>query len=552
MTAKLDKDLKKLKKVLEEKTKEFNKIKDSNDTKILIDYWITEFGKNPLDLVVDFIKEKGLKLYGGKALHEHLVKFNRGFYAPSDFPDYDVFSPNAWEHARELARRLHNAGFPFVEAKGSILNDHIHQTYKVGVGMTYVLDLTQMGCKSNAILNSKCDECEKSRAGKCVDVFNSVPANDLMDYNPQKEKPKEYRKTHDFKTDSSLYPQCMFVCSPEYLKISMSRELSEPLSQPDRLPKVGTRNYLFNHFFKFDPSVCKVDTHTKPEVLAKSWNKVLKTIEEWIKKNKLLHFGTTAYNFYIKGMPKLPFKKVPVTDFEIYSPDIAVSSTELYDLLNAKYPTYTFTINSKYYSWKEVDHYSIEILGSLKEEPDKKVLLLEMTDHDKCMPYVQYNGVRYCTLERMLYQYRRAYVMRPVLEETNLNIKNYECMLASLLELDKRLGVVNTKSKYRKIIAQCSGEEVSKIQENLRIKSIQKKQMTKKTKYILDDPKPGYITKISPKPLKAVELPYYPELEPLKKYYKRVSKKKNRTGKGKSKKKPSIVSIKYKNTLEMK
>ena len=52
-----------------------------------------------------------------------------------------------------------------------------------------------------------------------------------MNYNPQREKPKEYRKTHDFKTDSSLYPECMFVCSPEYLKISMSRELSEPLSQ---------------------------------------------------------------------------------------------------------------------------------------------------------------------------------------------------------------------------------------------------------------------------------------------------------------------------------
>ena len=49
----------------------------------------------------------------------------------------------------------------------------------------------------------------------------------------------------------------MFVCSPEYLKISMSRELSEPLSQPDRLPKVGTRNHLFNHFFKFDPMFVK-------------------------------------------------------------------------------------------------------------------------------------------------------------------------------------------------------------------------------------------------------------------------------------------------------
>ena len=50
---------------------------------------------------------------------------------------------------------------------------------------------------------------------------------------------------------------------------------------------------------------------------------------------------------------------------------------ELYELLNAKYPTYTFTVNSIYYSRKEVDHYSIEILGSLRGEPDNKVLLIE-------------------------------------------------------------------------------------------------------------------------------------------------------------------------------
>ena len=100
MTSKLDRDLKKLKTMLEEKTKIFNKIKEERDTKTLVDYWVGEYGQNPLDLVVAFIKEKGLKLYGGKALHEHLVKFNRGFYDPSEFPDYDVFSPNAWVHAR--------------------------------------------------------------------------------------------------------------------------------------------------------------------------------------------------------------------------------------------------------------------------------------------------------------------------------------------------------------------------------------------------------------------------------------------------------------------
>ena len=78
-----------------------------NDTTALINQWLEEYGQNPLDLVVDFIKEKGLKMYGGKALHEHLVKFKRGFYGPHEFPDYDVFSPDAWQHAKELADRLH-------------------------------------------------------------------------------------------------------------------------------------------------------------------------------------------------------------------------------------------------------------------------------------------------------------------------------------------------------------------------------------------------------------------------------------------------------------
>ena len=552
MTSKLDRDLKKLKTMLEEKTKIFNKIKEERDTKTLVDYWVGEYGQNPLDLVVAFIKEKGLKLYGGKALHEHLVKFNRGFYDPSEFPDYDVFSPNAWVHARELAKRLHDAGFPFVEAKGSILNDEVHQTYKVGVGMTYVLDLTQMGSLRAEMLKGKCGEHNSNRKKKCIDVFNTVPANDLINYNPQKRKEKEYRKTYNFKTDTSLYPESMFVCSPEYLKISMSRELSEPLSHPDRLAKVGTRSYLFNHFFKFDPKICTVNKEKNPKVLAKSWSKVLKSIEDWVTKHKLIHFGTTAFNFYVKGMHKVPYKAFPVTDYEVYSPDIEESHHELLEYLKQKYPSYKFTLNRKYQSWKEVDHFSIEILGSLKNNEKNKVLLIELVDHDKCMPYVKYDGVRYVSLDRMIYQYRRSYVMRPIVEQTNLNTKNYECMITSLLALDKKIGGITSKSKYRSIISQCSGEEVSKIHQNLRLKSIQKKNQTASTKYILDEPSEGFITKITPKPKTKLELPYYPELEPLKKYFKRVrvvSKKQKRPN-GKGKGKSRIVPIKYRETLQ--
>ena len=88
--------------------------------------WKSQGLKNPFNVVRDFIKEKGLKLYGGLALHEHLKKFNAGIYKSYEFPDYDVFSPDAWNHAKELADRLHNMGFNMVEARGSILNNEYH------------------------------------------------------------------------------------------------------------------------------------------------------------------------------------------------------------------------------------------------------------------------------------------------------------------------------------------------------------------------------------------------------------------------------------------
>ena len=75
-------------------------------------------------VVREFIKEKGLKLYGGQALHEHLVlKDGKGLYKKDEFPDYDVFSPDAWDHAKELSKRLFEMGYSYVEAKPSILND---------------------------------------------------------------------------------------------------------------------------------------------------------------------------------------------------------------------------------------------------------------------------------------------------------------------------------------------------------------------------------------------------------------------------------------------
>ena len=67
-------------------------------------------------------------------------------YDKYEFPDYDVYSPNAWEHAKELADRLF-IWFHFVDVRSSILNNE-NMPYKVSVDTIYILDLTQSGCTS--------------------------------------------------------------------------------------------------------------------------------------------------------------------------------------------------------------------------------------------------------------------------------------------------------------------------------------------------------------------------------------------------------------------
>ena len=146
---------------LKQLSDKFQDIKTKMDTRFYMELWKEMGLKNPLEIVKEFIMEKGLKLYGGQALHEHLRKLGDGFYESWEFPDYDVFSPDAWNHAKELADRLHDMGYQFVEAKASVLNDEVHQTYKVGCDMFFILDLTQVGCLPDEWKGGKCDFVEK-------------------------------------------------------------------------------------------------------------------------------------------------------------------------------------------------------------------------------------------------------------------------------------------------------------------------------------------------------------------------------------------------------
>ncbi len=91
-----------------------------------------------LEIVRQFIVERGLILYGGQAIDFALRLKGSRIYPDHQRPDYDAFSTQSVDDAYELADRLVSAGFPHV---GAIPAIHI-QTMRVSTDFIYVADIS--------------------------------------------------------------------------------------------------------------------------------------------------------------------------------------------------------------------------------------------------------------------------------------------------------------------------------------------------------------------------------------------------------------------------
>ena len=478
--------------------------------------WLEEYGKTntPLAVVRKFIMDKGLKLYGGLAIDEHLKKYKDPIYKKSEFPDYDVFSPNAWEHAKELCDILYKLGYYFIEAKSSVLNNEHHQTYKVSVDTIYILDLTQSGCTPEELEKKKCENCGLSTDNKCFSLFNHIPCIDLKKYNVK--KPQVLTKTYNFHKNISYFPKKMFVCEPEWLKISMYRELTEPMSNPSRLVKVASRLDKFNKYFKSEPRY-SCDKAKVP--LKNKYGLLLEFVEQFLNKKKLIHYGTTAYNFYVKN--KHP--QYEVQDFGVYSGNLLGAFNTINEdsdielllkALNEKYSGHSFRYENKLVYWKEIDINNYCIYVRLKGHKSYHKLVT-FTEIMECMPYIQYNGVRYATLDRMKHIIYRGVVLPGVIQMTETNFRDYECMLTNLLK-----SVKNQKpkrDKYRRFVKKCVGAQGFDKMVLNRLKMFSKKiDIASKTELKSNTPRKGYMTKIYPMPDDDIKFPYKPVEQEIK------------------------------------
>jgi hypothetical protein len=154
--------------------------------------------KKIISIVEEFIANKKLVCYGGTAINNILPEDAQFYNKDLELPDYDFYSDNALDHAKELADIYYKAGYEDVEAKSGV---H-HGTYKVFVNFTGIADITQME----------------------PDLFKAISRDAIV------------------KSGIRYAP-------PDFLRMAMYLELSRPDGDVSRWEKVQKRLTLLNNHY---------------------------------------------------------------------------------------------------------------------------------------------------------------------------------------------------------------------------------------------------------------------------------------------------------------
>ena len=234
--------------------------------------------KTIISLVENFIRKKKLICYGGTAINNILPREDQFYDLSVELPDYDFFSYNALQDAKQLADLYYENGYTDVEAKAGV---HAG-TYKVFVNFIPVADITHLDKK----------------------IFNELYKDAI-------------------KINGILY------APPNYLRMAMYLELSRPEGDVSRWEKVLKRLTLLNKHYPMKNPRCdsvnfmrsfegdKKDVHTIYDILKNSF------IDQG-----LVFFGGYANSLYANYMPKKMKGQVQsvAPDFDVLSEDPLTSA----------------------------------------------------------------------------------------------------------------------------------------------------------------------------------------------------------------------------------
>ena len=229
-----------------------------------------------ISVVEQFIRNKKLICYGGTAINNILPIEDQFYNKNVEIPDYDFFSPNALQDAKELADIYYSKGYTDVEAKAG---QH-YGTYKVFVNYIPVADITAIS----------------------MEIYKPL------------------------KVDSISVAGILYA-SPNFLRMSMYLELSRPAGDTSRWEKVLKRLTLLNKNY---PLVSNCDNVQFQRKMSNSENEeeIYSSIKTTLINQNVVFFGGYAISLYSQYMPsKLRSKLTNYADFDVISNNPDQTST---------------------------------------------------------------------------------------------------------------------------------------------------------------------------------------------------------------------------------
>jgi len=238
----------------------------------------TEETQEMISIVENFIKKKALVCYGGISINALLPEQDKIYNEDIDLPDYDFFSPNALNDAKELADLYFEKGYTEVEAKAG---QH-HGTFKVFVNFQGVADITLIPSKLYNIIKKK-----------------AIRVNGIL------------------------------YTDPNFLRMSMYLELSRPAGDTSRWEKVLKRLILLNKHYPLTDLQCgTIDFQRKMEDNTENKaDEIYETVKNAFINQGVVFFGGFAISQYSQYMPanlKKKFEKV--ADFDVLSNDPLITA----------------------------------------------------------------------------------------------------------------------------------------------------------------------------------------------------------------------------------
>lgn len=232
-----------------------------------------------ISIVEDFLIRKKLICYGGTAINNILPKFAQFYNKDIEIPDYDFYSPNSLEDAKELANIFYEAGYAEVEAKSGV---HFG-TYKVFVNFIPMADITYLP----------------------KPLFDSIQ-------------------------DDSITIAGIRYAPANFLRMNMFLELSRPAGDVSRWEKVLKRLTLLNTHYPFKTKVnCEtVDFQRKMETDVGDSDKLYITVRDSLIDLGVIFFGGYAaslYSTYMTHTQKRLVQKIP--DFDVLSEEPEKAAT---------------------------------------------------------------------------------------------------------------------------------------------------------------------------------------------------------------------------------